>query len=92
MLDDKVWQVLAELPAPEALAIIDDAGQALLNPHAQIRNINAYFMVSSLHCYLLLSRPNMLLVMLLVISRSVIDITLVRYAHSNDGAAEWSFS
>ncbi|WIA42633.1 hypothetical protein OEZ86_008606 [Tetradesmus obliquus] len=44
MLDDKVWQVLAELPAPEALAIIDDAGQALLNPHAQIRNINAYFM------------------------------------------------
>jgi hypothetical protein len=46
MLDDKVWQVLAELPAPEALAIIDDAGQALLNPHAQIRNINAYFMVS----------------------------------------------
>jgi hypothetical protein len=46
MLDDKVWQVLAELPAPEALAVIDDAGQALLNPHAQIRNINAYFMVS----------------------------------------------
>jgi hypothetical protein len=48
MLDDKVWQVLAELPAPEALAIIDDAGQALLNPHMQIRNINAYFMVSLL--------------------------------------------
>lgn len=46
MLDDKVWQVLAELPAPEALAIIEDAGDALANPHTQIRNINAYFMVS----------------------------------------------
>eukprot|EP00879_Flechtneria_rotunda_P024758 GHRR01026265.1.p1 GENE.GHRR01026265.1~~GHRR01026265.1.p1 ORF type:complete len:565 (+),score=204.87 GHRR01026265.1:162-1856(+) len=44
MLDDKVWQVLAETPAPEALAIIEEAGNALNNPHAQIRNINAYFM------------------------------------------------
>jgi hypothetical protein len=46
MLDDKVWQVLAELPAPEALAVIAEAGDALANPGQHIRNINAYFMVS----------------------------------------------
>jgi hypothetical protein len=45
MLDDKVWQVLAEMPAPEALAAIQEAADALDNPQAQIRNINAFFMV-----------------------------------------------
>eukprot|EP00775_Hariotina_reticulata_P007087 gene7087-7300_t len=44
MLDDKVWQVLAELPAPEALAVIAEAGDALANPNQHIRNINAYLM------------------------------------------------
>jgi len=47
MLDDKVWQVLAEMPAPEALAAIQEAADALDNPDAQIRNINAFFMVST---------------------------------------------
>lgn len=47
MLDDKVWQVLAEIPAAEALLVIEDAGEALANPQSNIRNINAYFMVSS---------------------------------------------
>jgi hypothetical protein len=45
MLDDKVWQMLAEMPAPEALAAIQEAADALDNPQAQIRNINAFFMV-----------------------------------------------
>lgn len=46
MLDDKVWQVLAEMPAPEALAVIQEVGDALDNPDTQIRNINAFFIVS----------------------------------------------
>ncbi|KAF8056246.1 hypothetical protein HT031_006434 [Scenedesmus sp. PABB004] len=44
MLDDKVWQVLAELRAPEALEVIDEAAAAVANPHSGIRNVNAYFM------------------------------------------------
>jgi hypothetical protein len=47
MLDDKVWQVLAEAPAPEALAAIQEAADALDNPGSQIRNINAFFIVST---------------------------------------------
>jgi hypothetical protein len=45
MLDDKVWQVLAELPAPEALAAIQESADALDSPDSNIRNINAFFMV-----------------------------------------------
>lgn len=47
MLDDKVWQVLAETPAPEALAAIQEAADALDNPDSTIRNINAFFIVST---------------------------------------------
>lgn len=42
---NKVWQVLAEMPAIEALAAIQEAADALDNPAAHIRNINAFFMV-----------------------------------------------
>lgn len=45
MFDDKVWQVLAELPAPEALAAIQEAADALDNPDVHIRNVNAFFLV-----------------------------------------------
>jgi hypothetical protein len=45
MLDDKVWQVLAEMPAPEALAATGEAADALDKPGAHVRNINALFMV-----------------------------------------------
>lgn len=46
MLDDKVWQMLAEMPAPEALAAIGQAADALDKPGNHVRNINALFMVS----------------------------------------------
>lgn len=52
MLDDKVWQVLSEMPAPEALAAIQEAANALDNPDMQIRNINAYFLVGCSVCVL----------------------------------------
>lgn len=53
MLDDKVWRVLAEMPAPEALAAIGEAADALDKPGSHVRNINALFMVSrhtASHC------------------------------------------
>lgn len=43
LLDDKAWEVLSELAAPEGLAVVEDAAQKL--DSKQIRNINAYFMV-----------------------------------------------
>lgn len=52
MLDDKVWQVLAEIPAAEALVIVEDAGDKLANPQSNIRNINAYFMVSAVSMHI----------------------------------------
>jgi hypothetical protein len=47
MLDDRAWEVLAELGPAEAVIAIDEAAKRLDEPGSgQIRNINAYFMVS----------------------------------------------
>ena len=46
MLDDRAWEVLADLGPAEAVVSIDEAAKRLDEPGGgQIRNINAYFMV-----------------------------------------------
>jgi hypothetical protein len=47
MLDDGVWQALAELPAPEALAVVQDGADALDKaPGGSLGNVNTLLMVS----------------------------------------------
>ncbi|KAJ9518742.1 hypothetical protein QJQ45_025989, partial [Haematococcus lacustris] len=42
MLDDRTWEDLADLPAPEGLAVIDEVAAAMEKPQG-LRNVNAFF-------------------------------------------------
>lgn len=46
VLDDGAWEALTQLRAPEALAVIEDVANKLQGPN-NLRNINAFFMVSA---------------------------------------------
>eukprot|EP00803_Ostreobium_quekettii_P010684 evm.model.scf_4266.1 EVM.evm.TU.scf_4266.1 scf_4266:598-4927(-) len=43
VLDDGAWDALAQLKAPEALAVIEDVANKLQGPN-NLRNVNAFFM------------------------------------------------
>ena len=45
LLDDRAWEALAALGAPEALVVIDEVADNMMRNADNIRNINALFMV-----------------------------------------------
>lgn len=45
LLDDRTWEALSDLQAPDALVVIDETVEKMLSP-SPLRNVNAYFMVS----------------------------------------------
>lgn len=49
LLDDRTWEALAQLPAPEALAVIDQVVENM--KRQELRNPNAFFMVSMQRSY-----------------------------------------
>lgn len=42
VFDERAWEILAELGAPEALAVIEDVAQQMQQPN-RLRSVNAYF-------------------------------------------------
>lgn len=43
ILDDAAWELLSELGAPEALAVVEDVANKMRGPN-NLRNVNAFFM------------------------------------------------
>ena len=50
LLDDRAWEGLAALGAPEALVVIDEVAENMIRNADGIRNINAFFMVRLCCC------------------------------------------